>query len=161
MRVLLNGFASSRSNYRMGMKGDEAAQRGLAAWCSPNFYVYLKCITACLDFVHSFVFRTEYSISETRSVFDLTLKVGDVPSQLCPLDGCTGFQIMTLRTCLLNPSGSGLVQHWRRAYAASYNENPVLSVTGLASSTWRRRHPFSRSLCCVLDTRRKTKYKKQ
>ena len=36
MRVLLNGPASSRSNSGMGMKGDEMAQRGLAAWCSPN-----------------------------------------------------------------------------------------------------------------------------
>ena len=31
MRVLLNGPASSRSNSRMEMKGDEMAQRGLAA----------------------------------------------------------------------------------------------------------------------------------
>jgi hypothetical protein len=100
MRVLLNGPASSRSNSRMGLKGDEMVQRTLAAWGSPNLYVYLQCNTACLVFVHSVVFRTEYSISETQSVFVLTLKVGDVPSQLCPLDGCTGVQIMTMRTCL-------------------------------------------------------------
>jgi hypothetical protein len=65
MRVLLNGPASSPSKSRIGIKGDEMAQRGLAAWCSPNLYVYLQCNTACLDFVHSFVFRTEHSISET------------------------------------------------------------------------------------------------
>jgi hypothetical protein len=111
MRVLLNGLASSPSNSAMGIKGDEMAQRGLAAWCSPNLYVYLQCNTACLDFVHSFVFRTEHNISETRSVYVLTLKVGDVPSQSCPLDGCTGVLNYDAANLLVKPSVSGVVQH--------------------------------------------------
>ena len=86
-------------------------QRGLAAWCSSNLYVYLQCNTACLDFVYSFVFRIEYRILETRSVFDLTLKVGEVPSQLCPLDGCAGVSNYDDANVLVKRSGSGLVQH--------------------------------------------------
>jgi hypothetical protein len=93
VRVLLHGPASSRSNSRMEIKGDEKAQLEMASWCSPNLYVYLQCNTTCLDFVHSFVFRTEHSISETRSVFVLTLKVGDVPSHLCHLEGLRGFKL--------------------------------------------------------------------
>ena len=62
---------------------------------------------------------------------------------------------------LVESSGSGLVLHWRRAYAASYNENSLLSVTGITLCTWRRKRPFSGRLCCVLHTRRKTKYRKQ
>ena len=54
------------------------------------FYVYLQCNTACLELVHRFLFRTEYGISETRSVLFLTLKGGEVPTQLFPLDECTG-----------------------------------------------------------------------
>jgi hypothetical protein len=111
MRMLLNGPTSSRSNSRMGMKEDEMAQHGLAACCFPNLYVYLQCNTAFLDFVHGFVFRTEYSISETRSVFDLTLKFGDVPSQLCPLDGCTGVSNYDAADVLVKPSGSRLFHH--------------------------------------------------
>ena len=66
MRVLLNGPASSPSNSRMKIKGDDMAQGELAACCPPNLYVYLQCNTACLESLHSFVFRTEHSISETR-----------------------------------------------------------------------------------------------
>jgi hypothetical protein len=111
MLVLLNGPASSRSNSRRGVKGDEMVQRRLAVCCSPNLYVYLQCNTACVDFVHSFVFRTEHNTSETRSVSVLTLKVEEVPSQLCPLDGCTEVSNYDAANVFVKPKGSGLLQH--------------------------------------------------
>lgn len=65
---------------KRGWKGDEMSQRGLAAFWSLHLYVYSQCITACLDFVHSFLFPTDYRISETQSVFNPHVESWDVPT---------------------------------------------------------------------------------